>query len=353
MMGAVNPSSEAGTPPLRTAIALVLLICAGAGIAARCAESDPVQVPAQFAFKRHRAHYPPEVLLQAFTWDATVDGQKYIWYRSLQPKVAQLAADGVTHVWLPPPSRSVAPQGYMPGDYYDLGHGDALGTNRTLYGNEAELKACIAAFKKKGIACLADLVLNHRCASHQENGLWNVYHFPSNKAVWEKWALVGGDYGGTGNPDTGEDFNAAPDVDHTEPRVRADIIAWMRWLQTDVGFNGWRFDFTKGYGPQYVREYVTATDPEFAVGEYWTSMNYHQDQMDPLQDPHRQRLKEWVVGTGGTCTAFDFTTKGLLQEALHKREYWRLKDQNGRAAGLMGWAPEAAVTGWRPATPTS
>ena len=30
--------------------------------------------------------------------------------------------------------------------------------------------------------------------------------------------------------------------------------------------------------------------------------------------------------TGGTAGAFDFTTKGILQEAVQRREYWRLVD---------------------------
>jgi len=32
--------------------------------------------------------------------------------------------------------------------------------------------------------------------------------------------------------------------------VRKDITAWMKWLRNNVGFDGWRFDFVKGYGKQ-------------------------------------------------------------------------------------------------------
>lgn len=34
----------------------------------------------------------------------------------------------------------------------------------------------------------------------------------------------------------------------------------------------------------------------------------------------------WVDSTGGTNAAFDFTTKGILQEALQRNELWRLVD---------------------------
>lgn len=288
--------------------------------------------------------YEPEILFQAFTWDAAVDGQKHVWYRHLLAKAKDLAESGVTHVWFPPVSRSVAPQGYMPGDYYDLGHGDALDHNRTLYGSREELETVLKGFKRKGMVCLADVVINHRCASHQENGLWNVFHHPSGKMQWEKWAIARGDVGGTGSPDSGQDFAAAPDIDHGQARVRKDIVDWLRWMMEDVGFDGWRFDFSKGYGPGFVRGYIERTDPVFAVGEYWTSLNYQGSDLLPNQDHHRQELCDWIDGTGGLAAAFDFTSKGLLQVALERGEYWRLQAKDGRQAGLMGWWPSRAVT---------
>jgi len=287
----------------------------------------------------------PDILLQGFTWNSAVNGQKYVWYRTLESKAEDLAQAGVTHVWFPPPARSVSPQGYMPGDYYDLGSGDALGDNRTLYGNEAELKRCVATFKRFGIQSLADIVVNHRCASHQENGVWNIFHSPSGKALWEKWAVARGDYNGTGQPDTGADFAAAPDLDHTNPKVRQDIVDWLLWLKGTIGFDGWRFDYVKGYGAQFVGEYIGKSQPAYAVGEYWTSMDYTSaGEMLPDQNAHRQRLCDWVNGTGDRAAAFDFTTKGLLQEACRRNQYWRLKDNKGKAAGMIGWWPEKSVT---------
>jgi hypothetical protein len=50
-----------------------------------------------------------------------------------------------------------------------------------------------------------------------------------------------------------------------------------------------------------------------------------------------QRLCDWLNGSQKTCTAFDFPTKGILQEALKKNELWRLNDGNGKPPGLMGW----------------
>lgn len=35
--------------------------------------------------------------------------------------------------------------------------------------------------------------------------------------------------------------------------MRNDITAWLKFLRTNVGFDGWRFDFVKGYGDNPVR----------------------------------------------------------------------------------------------------
>jgi alpha-amylase len=288
---------------------------------------------------------PVEVLFQGFPWNATVNGQKHVWYRHMATKAKDLGSMGITHVWFPPAQRSVAPQGYLPGDYYDLGHGEELGHNRTLYGNEKELKETIKAFKKEGIESIADIVVNHRCGSHQDdNGNWNIYHHPSGKMMWEQWAITSGDTGGTGAPDTGSDFAAAPDIDHTDPRVRDDICTYLNWLKDDIGFDGFRFDFTKGYDPSFVKEYIERTSPDFAIGEYWTSMHYEGGYLLPGQDGHRQELCDWLDGCEGTSRTFDFTTKGLLQCAFSTGEFYRLKDKDEKAAGLIGWWADKAVT---------
>ena len=62
------------------------------------------------------------------------------------------------------------------------------------------------------------------------------------------------------------------------------------------------------------------------------------------QDNHRQRTVRWCDSTGGTSGAFDFTTKGILQEAVQRREYWRLVDAQGKPPGLVGMWPSRAFT---------
>jgi hypothetical protein len=36
-----------------------------------------------------------------------------------------------------------------------------------------------------------------------------------------------------------------------QERVRKDLVAWLNHLRNNVGYDGWRFDFTKGYCEQF------------------------------------------------------------------------------------------------------
>ncbi|XP_062107335.1 uncharacterized protein LOC133818463 [Humulus lupulus] len=60
-------------------------------------------------------------------------------------------------------------------------------------------------------------------------------------------------------------------------------------------------------------------------------------------DAHRQRIVNWINATGGTSSAFDVTTKGILHSALHN-QYWRLIDPQGKPTRVMGWWPSRVVT---------
>jgi hypothetical protein len=44
-----------------------------------------------------------------------------------------------------------------------------------------------------------------------------------------------------------------------QERIQNDIIEWLRFLKNSIGFDGWRYDFVRGYGGQFVKIYTDAT----------------------------------------------------------------------------------------------
>lgn len=281
-----------------------------------------------------------EVLLQGFNWECNSlrnTQRKPCWLAMLAEKADQIADAGCTAVWLPPPCQSIAAEGYMPQDY------DSLSTS---YGDAEDLKRCIAALHGHGVKAVCDVVINHRCAQQQgPDKKWNQY---TGTYSWGASSIVSNQaeqFGGTGRWKPESLFEAAPNLDHSSEQVRHDLKRWLSSLRHTVGFDGWRFDFAKGYGGSYVKEYVDATSPSFVVGEVWDPCCYDESgNLSYNQDPHRQQIVDWCDLAGGAAAGFDFTTKGVLQEALSRSEYWRLKDSEGKPPGVIGWWPARGVT---------
>ena len=99
---------------------------------------------------------------------------------------------------------------------------------------------CVHKLQSKGLKVLCDIVINHRCAQKQDkNGIWNVF---GGKMAWDAKAIVVNDrkFKGKGNRATGDEFAAAPNIDHMQDYVRKDLTEWLEWLRDDIGFDGWR-----------------------------------------------------------------------------------------------------------------
>ncbi|XP_024021365.1 alpha-amylase 3, chloroplastic isoform X3 [Morus notabilis] len=273
-----------------------------------------------------------EILCQGFNWESHKVGR---WYMELKDKARELSSLGFTVIWLPPPTESVSEQGYMPTDLYNL---------NSRYGTMEELKEIVMIFHEVGMKVLGDVVLNHRCAQYQnQNGVWNVF---GGRLNWDDRAIVADDphFQGRGNKSSGDNFHAAPNIDHSQDFVRKDIKEWLCWLRKEIGYDGWRLDYVRGFWGGYLKDYLDASEPYFAVGEYWDSLGYTYGEMDHNQDGHRQRIVDWINATNGTAGAFDVTTKGILHSALERCEYWRLSDEKGKPPGVVGWWPSRAVT---------
>lgn len=288
------------------------------------------------------------VMLQGFNWESWRAGGGDF-YSAVGKKVQLFHEMGFTDLWLPPCSQSVAPQGYLPSQLFNL--------DGSKYGSQQALEDLLEKCHKNGIRCLADIVINHRCGDRQDaQGRWNQFssgmqNRPSFTGVadWGGWAVTLGDQYSDGSGMHGPGhldgrFDAAPDIDHRNPKVQESISIWLRWLRLQVGFDGWRFDFVKGYGAEFVGKYCSKSHPAWAVGELWTDMHYDCHGLCYDQNKHRQQLVDWINATGKKSSAFDFTTKGILQEACRLTQFWRLRDREGKPPGLIGWLPQYAVT---------
>eukprot|EP00438_Fugacium_kawagutii_P018425 Skav229323 [mRNA] locus=scaffold2688:50926:56779:- [translate_table: standard] len=129
--------------------------------------------------------------------------------------------------------------------------------------------------------------------TQDEQGRWNVFTskgIESRKSFagvmdWQGWAVTLGDKfsDGTGERGPGQyddKFDAAPDIDHGNKKVQQSIAIWLRWLRLDVGFDAWR---------QNTINWINATDKETLAMPY--------------------------VSGELRSAAFDFTTKGILQDS--------------------------------------
>jgi alpha-amylase len=262
------------------------------------------------------------VMLQGFHWRSR---ETYPWWGVIQNNATNIRNAGYTMVWLPPSSDSAAAEGYLPRQLYVQNSG---------YGTEAQLKSAITALRNNQVKAIADIVINHRVGTAN----WADFTNPT----WGCAAVARGDeWGGAcGNGDSGDGYSAARDVDHSQGFVQTDIINWMKWLKssTGIGYDGWRYDYVKGFAGGYVAQYNNATTPYFSVGELWTDL----DLANP--NPHRQLIMNWIDATGGRSGAFDFTTKGILQQAVQYNQFWRLRDNEGKPSGAIGWWPAKSVT---------
>ena len=265
-----------------------------------------------------------DVMLQGFHWNSWRYGNWTI----VQNNAAAIANAGFTMVWLPPPSRAASAEGYLPNEWYNL--------DASSYGSKAQLKSAIGALHNRGVKAIADIVINHRVGTTN----WGDF---SNPAFSNNYAAVTRDdewSQSSGNWDTGDGYGAARDLDHTNGSVRTQTKNWMNWLKSDVGFDGWRYDYVKGFSGGYIGEYNYATNPYFSVGELWPDITGDYYASCSGGNYHRQKLMDWIDATGASSSAFDFTTKWQLQLAVARNEYWRM----GCVPGAIGWWPAKSVT---------
>ncbi len=271
------------------------------------------------------------VMMQTFHWDCPREDKKeFQWWNYINEKVPSLATVGFTSLWLPPIHKAAnlfgPSMGYDPYDYYDLGEFDQKGTVPTWFGTRKELESVIESAHRHGLSLIADIVINHNSGADLQEAnpitgqsRWTVFNpksekFPRNweafhPSKYESWDEM--------------TFGDMPDLSHRNPYVYAEILKLMRWLIEEVGFDGFRYDFVKGYGTNTItaiQEYRYMRDGKpfvpYGVAEYWDSAtstlhwvneaNFsNSNPVDAFDFPLRELLK-------GMCDQYGFSLKNLV-----------------------------------------
>ncbi|MDO9301812.1 MAG: alpha-amylase family glycosyl hydrolase [Anaerolineales bacterium] len=282
------------------------------------------------------------VLMQTFHWDCPREDKKeFQWWNFINEKIPSLAKVGFTSLWLPPIHKAAnlfgPSMGYDPYDYYDLGEFDQKGSIPTWFGARKELESVIESAHRLGLSLIADIVINHNSGADAQEvnpitgqSRWTVFNpksekFPRNwecfhPSMYESWDEM--------------TFGDMPDLSHRNPHVYAEILNLMRWLIEEIGFDGFRYDFVKGYGANTItaiQEYRYMRDGKplvpYGVAEFWDSatntLNWvneanfsNSNPVDAFDFPLRELLK-------GLCDQYGFSLKNLVggESVLQKQNY--------------------------------
>jgi alpha-amylase len=100
-----------------------------------------------------------------------------------------------------------------------------------------------------------------------------------------------------------------PDLSHRNPHVFGEILKLARWLVEEIGFDGFRYDYVKGYGANTVtavQEYryqrAGKVVKPYGVAEYWDNA---------------RAIERWIDITGfsdqNPVRAFDFPLRETLK----------------------------------------
>src|SRR5664280_2175176 len=225
------------------------------------------------------------VLFQAFYWNCpSEENQDGTWWNFVAGKIPELQQAGFTALWLPPASKAAnlggPSMGYDPYDYYDLGDFNQKGRTKTWFGNQAELVALINEAHTANMQVYADLVLDHNNGgdAQEPNPIdgqtrWTKFN-PGSGKFPRDWQCF--------HPSPFEIFDEMtfgdmPDLCHRHPLVYQNLIELGQWLVETIGFDGFRFDFVKGYAPWMVQSlaelrYLKKSGDDFyafCVGECW------------------------------------------------------------------------------------
>ena len=265
------------------------------------------------------------VMMQVFYWNSYEDKGygRTKWIDLIQQ--ADEIGDNFDLLWFPP-SGNGGGTGYYT-KRYSLQDGD--------WGTKVKLKELIGLLHAKGTKVLGDVVVNHRasssgwCAFANENfGTYGTFQLTSEHICSTDECFKDSDSnckGGQGGAaDTGDNDSGCRDLDHTSTFVQEYVKAYLSWMRTEMGYDGWRYDMVKGYLGSYLSMYNQSSQPYFSVAEYW--------------DGTPNNLKSYLETASYNTTVFDFPLKYKFNSNIGKNSYSGMKNAGLRSIGLQKYA---------------
>jgi len=282
--------------------------------------------------------------MQYFYWDYPDTGT--LW-NELATNAADLAAAGVTALWLPSPckaERGIQDVGYGIYDLFDLGEFDQKGALRTKYGTRQELESAIQTAHAVGLRVYLDAVLNHKAGadgtevvmgtpvSHDNRNIeigppreievWTSFTFPGRAGahsgfVWNSTHFDAVDYDQRTrsaeaiyklrdkqfetpvDPERGNfDYLLFADLDTNSAEVRAELNRWSDWIVRILNIDGFRLDAVKHVRFSFFNEWLDAVRGAFSERDLFAVGEYFSGNLATL---------EWFIDqTGRRLSLFDF-----------------------------------------------
>jgi len=245
-------------------------------------------------------------------------------WKQIEEKAEELAAIGISALWLPPAYKGTGgglDVGYSVYDLFDLGEFDQKESVRTKYGTKDEYIRAIKAAHEFGINIYADVVFNHKLGADYPEDVeatpvnvndrnqtlgdprtiqaWTNFTFPGrngkySELEWHWWHFDATDYNAydegadaiylfqsksfDDNVDLERgnfDYLMGCDVDIQHPEVQGELKYWGEWYHDTTNIDGFRFDAVKHVSANFFAEWLEHVNHHakadlFAVGEYWS-----------------------------------------------------------------------------------
>ena len=274
----------------------------------------------------------PDVMLQGFYWDSNQD--KYYgctrWW-NLQQEAEEISSY-FDLIWLPPSALSSGGVGYHPKQYSN---------QNSDWGTRAELETLIQLLHDGGTKVIADMVVNHIdtkegwCGFYEQDfgeyGYFQVdgsYISQNDEMNWDADEYCKGK--ATGAWEDGYDgesnYGPARDLAHGDEKVRQLCRAYAKWMVNVMKYDGFRYDYCKGFHMSHVNDYNANAGAYFSMIEYY--------------DGNRDVLWSRIADAGENTLALDFAMKfNVMNAGIGQFNYAACKNPNSLIGmGKGKWA---------------